>query len=87
MSTSANFDFGQFLDVEFGLRQNGTKHGEGEEEKEKHTEMKGRGTVKKVRFCVKASPGRRRFHTKTAYVRLSGFNRPSCGAGWPAMLH
>ena len=35
-----------------------------------------------VRVCVKASAaeGRRRLHTNTAYTRLSGFNRPSCGA-------
>ena len=35
-----------------------------------------------VRVCVKATPaeGRRRLHTNTAYARLSGFNRPSCGA-------
>ena len=40
------------------------------------------GTINIVRVCVKASPaeGRRRFHTNTAYARLSGFNRPSCGA-------
>ena len=40
------------------------------------------GTVNIVRVCVKASPaeGRRRLHTNTAYARLSGFNKPSCGA-------
>ena len=39
------------------------------------------GTINIVRVSVKASPaeGRRRLHTNTAYVRLSGFNRRSCG--------
>ena len=39
------------------------------------------GTINIVRVFVKASPaeGRRRFHTNTAYARLLGFNRPSCG--------
>ena len=33
-----------------------------------------------VRISVKASPaGLRRFHRNTAYARLMGFNRPSCG--------
>ena len=41
-----------------------------------------RGKNNIVRVSVKASPaeGRRRLHTNTAYVRLSGFNGPSCGA-------
>ena len=39
------------------------------------------GAKNKVRISVRASPaeGRRRFHSNTAYARLSGFNRPSCG--------
>ena len=42
----------------------------------------------RVRVCVKASSaeGRRHLHPNTAYPRLSGFNKHSCGAS-PAMLH
>ena len=45
--------------------------------KEEKKKRKG-GTINIVRVSVKASPaeGRRRLHTNTAYVRLSGFNGP-----------
>ena len=62
---------------------------EKKKEKMKHKEERKKrkgGTVNTVRVSVKASPaeGRRRLHTNTAYVRLSGFNGPSCGAS-PAL--
>ena len=50
--------------------------------KKEETKKRKGGTINIVRVSVKASPaeGRRRLHTNTAYVRLWGFNGPSCGA-------
>ena len=71
ISTSVNFDFGQFLDVGFFRlcrRENRKK-------KKKTKKMKEHslgGAINIVRVCVKAAPaeGRRRFHRNTAYARL-----------------
>ena len=87
ISTSANPDFGQFLDVEFMGPEGwwGPKK-EREKKKKKKTKIRSEnslgGAISVVRFCVKASQagGRRRLHRNTAYAHLSGFNRPSCGA-------
>ena len=73
ISTSANF-----VMLDFWIKKERTKE-EKEDKKEKKTVLG--GAINIVRVCV-ASPaeGQRRFHRNTAYCRLSGFNRPSCGA-------
>ena len=74
-STSANFDFGQLF---FRVRPIRLREG-GERGRER--KQFGWGNQYSPCLCEGvAAEGRRRFHRNTAYARLSGFNRSSCGA-------